>query len=204
MRKWALLLTLTMMALGACRPVSPAETPVTEPEVAEVKPVGATTFVHDAGGIQFTAPQGWKSPNADNDGDEVVTLVSPDEQLEVSFYVTGDESFAEAQKDIVDELGKYIKNAKIREKEARESTLNGLKTVSIPGSGTDAEDGKPVEWDLTIIEAKKPVFVISVAAPETFAKHAAAYETLVQSIKPLAAMPVATVTPVAKSTPQKR
>ena len=204
MKTWTLLLTITMVALGACRPVSPVETPVTEPGVAEVKPIGATIFVHDAGGIQFTAPQGWKSPNADNDEDEVVTLVSPDEQLEVSFYVTGDESFAEAQKDIVDELGAYIKNAKIRQKEARESTLNGLKTVSIPGSGTDAEDGKPVEWDLTIIEAKKPVFVISVAAPENFAKHAAAYETLVQSIKPVAARPVTTATPVAQSTPQQR
>lgn len=195
------LISAFLLTLAACRPVAPTnpETNSNVPEIAATpQPVGAETFVHEAGGIQFTAPKGWKSPNNDDDSDDVITLTSPDEAVEVTFYVSSDDDFAEAQKDIVEELGRYIKNAKIREKETRESVVNGLKTVSIPGSGTDAEDNKPVEWDLTIIAAKRPVFVVSIASPDKFAPHAAAYETLVQSIKPVAATPEITPKPDAQ------
>lgn len=192
--------SLTLVSATACRTSQPgAADNDNAPEVtATPQPVGAETFVHETGGIQFTAPQGWKSPNTDDDSDDVVTLTSPDEAVEVTFYVSSDDNFEQSQKDIVEELGRYIKNAKIREKETRETTINGLKAISIPGSGTDAEDNKPVEWDLTIIDAKKPVFVVSIASPDKFAPHAAAYETLVQSIKPIAATPEATAKPNAQ------
>lgn len=163
-------------------------------DTTETKPLDAPLmFVHDDGGIEFTAPKGWKSPNKDKDGDEVITLTSPDEQLEVTFYVPEEESQEEASQGIVEELAKYIKNAKVTQKE-QESTINGLKAVTVSGNGVDADDDDKVDWVLTIIEAKKPVFVVSIATQGKYAKNDAAYQMLIQSIKPVAA-PIIQKTP---------
>ena len=182
-------LLLLLSGFSACRknaePEANQNANIAE-NTAEPKPVSDTVFVHDEGGIQFTAPKGWKSPNGDKDSDNVITLTSPDEQLEVTFYIPDEESQEEASQGIVEELAKYIKNAKVAQKE-QESTINGLKTVSVAGSGEDVDDGDKVDWDLTIIQAKKPVFVVSIATPAQYAKNDAAYQMLIQSIKPVAA-----------------
>lgn len=163
-------------------------------DTTETKPLDTPlVFVHDDGGIEFTAPKGWKSPNNDKDGDEVITLTSPDEQLEVTFYVPEDESQEEASQGIVEELAKYIKNAKVTQKE-QESVINGLKAVTVAGNGVAADDDK-VDWVLTIIQAKKPVFIVSVATQGKYAKNDAAYQMLIQSIKPVAAPIIKKKTP---------
>ncbi len=193
-----MLLLIGLLGLAACEKDAPDaddnQANANAEDTTETKPLDTPlTFVHDDGGIEFTAPKGWKSPNKDKSGDEVITLTSPDEQLEVTFYVPEEESQEEALQGIVEELGKYIKNAKVTQKE-QESTINGLKAVTVAGNGVDADDDDKVDWVLTIIQAKKPVFVVSVATQGKYAKNDAAYQMLIQSIKPVAA-------PIIKKTP---
>lgn len=176
---------LVALVLNSCGPDAPPDTP--EDKAADAAPTpqmaGGETIVNDVAGIEFTIPKGWKAPKSD-DGDGEFFLVSPDESLSVTFFVPDDENYEQATKDVVDDLAKFVKKVKITE-QGQESTVNGLKTLSIAGSGVDADnETRRVEWDLTIIDAKKPVFVVSLATPENFPKNAPAYETLVQSVKP--------------------
>ena len=192
-----LVLLGTLLCLTACEKDKPDANANNQEDTREAKPMATPiTFVHDEGGIEFTAPKGWKSPNTDKDGDEVIALESPDEQLEVTFYVPDDESVEEASQGIVEDLAKYIKNAKVTQS-GRESAINGLKTLTIAGTGVDADDDDKVDWVLTIIEAKKPLFVVSLATQGAYAKNDAAYQMLIQSIKPVATK---TGTPAATKT----
>jgi predicted Zn-dependent protease len=139
---------------------------------------GGTTYTHQEGGIQFTSPAGWKEKN---EGDTVI-LSTPDDELEVYFYIPKDNDYDSATKDVADDLERYVKNIKIT-RQGEEGTLNGLKTYSV--SGTGESDGEQVVWDLTVVGGKKPVYVVSTATPANFPKHESAYNSLITSIKPL-------------------
>lgn len=138
----------------------------------------ANVYRHEAGGIQFVLPKGWK---AEPDGD-VLTVSSADEEIAVMFWVSSESEFDAAIDAVADELDNVIKNPKFT-KEGVEGTHNGMKTFQL--SGTGESDGAKVLWDLSVVAAKKPVFVVSVASPQHLQKHAAAYQALVGSIKRL-------------------
>lgn len=137
-----------------------------------------TVYRHAAGGIQFTAPANWK---AEPEGD-ILTLTSPDEELAVMFFVSNKRDFAAATEGIADELDKIIKNVKF-DTEGEEQVINGLTHFVINGTGT--VDGVAIEWDLTVINAKKPTIVLTFASKAAIQKYFNQYVNLVKSIKAL-------------------
>jgi hypothetical protein len=50
-------------------------------------------------------------------------------------------------------------------------------------SGTGEVDNEQIVWEVDILKAKKPVFVVSFAAPAQFTKHEGEYQQLLGSIK---------------------
>lgn len=138
----------------------------------------ANVYRHEPGGIQFVLPKGWK---AEPDGD-ILTVSSADEEMSVMFWVSSENDFDAAVDAVADELDNIIKNPKFA-KDGVEGALNGMKAFSLSGSGQ--YEGANVLWDLTVVAAKKPVFVVSFANPQHLQKHAAAYGALAKSIKRL-------------------
>ncbi|MDT5062068.1 MAG: hypothetical protein QOH63_2527 [Acidobacteriota bacterium] len=133
-------------------------------------------FTHQEGGIQFIAPPTWK---AKNEG-ETLTVSPPDDALSVVFWVPKGDDFNKAISDLQAQLEKVIKNLKVTSP-GQETTHNGMRAYT--GSGTGEVDGEQIIWEVDILQAKKPVFVVSFAAPAGFNKHADEYKQLLASIK---------------------
>lgn len=136
----------------------------------------ATTYTHEEAGVQFTVPAGWK---IDEQG-EVLTIASADDNVGIMFWVPSESDFDAAVKSIEGELDKIVKNPQFNE-QPEEGTINGMRYIS--QSGTGEIDGKNAEWDVTILDAKKPVFVVSFFDPAVGNKHDADLTNLVKSIK---------------------
>lgn len=135
-------------------------------------------FRHEAGGIQFEKPAGWKSEQS---GDRM-TLTSPEDALSVVIYVASEENFKEATEAIDKELSKTIKNVKTNG-EPQETKLDGMETVTTNGTGE--VDGNEIRWAVDLIKAKKPVIVLTFAAPGLWEKYQGDYQKLGKSIKHL-------------------
>jgi predicted Zn-dependent protease len=133
-------------------------------------------FTHQEGGIQFIAPPTWK---AKNEGESLV-VATPDNALSVVFWVPKGDDFNKATADLQGQLEKVIKNLKVTSP-GQETTHNGMRAYT--GSGTGEVDGEPINWEVDILQAKKPVFVVSFASPAQFNKHADEYKQLIASIK---------------------
>ncbi len=133
-------------------------------------------FTHQEGGIQFTAPANWKSKNED----ETMTVAPADNSLSVVFWVPKGDDFDKAVDDLGTQLETVIKNSKITSP-GQESMHNGMKAYT--ASGTGEVDNQQIVWEVDILQAKKPVFIVSFAAPAQFAKHEDEYKQLLASIK---------------------
>lgn len=136
----------------------------------------AQVFTHSDAGLQFTLPKGWK---ATPDG-AVITVGPADESVQMVFWVPEQETFDAAVKELETELGKTIKNVKVTDK-GKTDTHNGMPHYS--ESGTGEVDGVTIEWSVDVLAAKKPVIILTFAAPQIFEKHADAFVKLIQSIK---------------------
>ena len=161
---------------------SPASTPATTNSSA--KPESTTsssssegqTFTHQEGGIQFTLPAGWKAePNGDQ-----MTLSTADSSLKVIIFVATEDNLKAATAALDTELGKVIKNVK-PSGEARETSVGGMQAVS--QSGTGEVNGTEIQWAVDLIQAKRPVIVLSFAAPGVWEQHQADYRQLAKSIR---------------------
>lgn len=135
-------------------------------------------FKHPEGGIQFERPAGWKS---EQEGDRM-TLSTPDNTISVVIYVPAEDNFKEATEALDKELSKTIKNVK-ENGEPKETTLDGMQTVSLNGTGD--VNGTQIQWAVDLIQAKKPVIVLTFAAPGMWEKYQADYQKLAKSIKRL-------------------
>jgi predicted Zn-dependent protease len=133
-------------------------------------------FTHQEGGIQFIAPPTWK---AKNEG-EALTVSTPDDTLSVVFWVPQGDDFNKATADLQGQLEKIIKNIKVTSP-GQETTHNGMRAYT--GSGTGEVEGEQIVWEVDILQAKKPVFVVSFASPTQFNKHEDEYKQLLASIK---------------------
>lgn len=133
-------------------------------------------FTHQEGGIQFIAPPTWKA----KDQGESLVVSTPDDALSVVFWVPKGDDFNKAIGDLQGQLEKVIKNLKVTSP-GQETTHNGMRAYT--GSGTGEVEGEPVNWEVDILQAKKPVFVVSFASPTQFNKHADEYKQLIASIK---------------------
>lgn len=153
--------------------------------VTSAKPVNGTRYVvsqnpdvftHQDAGVQFQLPRGWK---AKPDG-EVITVSSADDALQVVFWVPDENSFEGAVKELDKEIGKTIKNMKMTEKPT-EDKLNGMPHYGEVGTGE--VNGTMIVWSVDVLGAKKPLIILTFAAPNLFEKNADAYEKLLASIK---------------------
>jgi predicted Zn-dependent protease len=133
-------------------------------------------FTHQEGGIQFTAPAGWKSKKEN----EALTVGTSDDTLSVVFWVPKGDDFNKAVEDLRGQLESVIKNSKLTSP-GQESMHNGMKAYT--ASGTGEVDNEQIVWEVDILQAKKPVFVVSFAAPAQFTKHEDEYKQLLSSIK---------------------
>ena len=133
-------------------------------------------FTHQEAGVRFQLPKGWK---AKPDG-EVITASSADDALQVVFWIPDEANFDAAVKELGTELGKTIKNMKTVGKPA-EDVLNDMPHYGETGTGD--VDGTTIVWSVDVLGAKKPLIILTFAAPSLFEKHSSAYEQLLNSIK---------------------
>jgi len=134
------------------------------------------TFTHKEAGVQFQLPKGWK---AKPDG-EVITVSSPDDGLQLVFWVPDEETLDATVKDLDKELAKTIKNIKTTGKPTQD-THNGM--AHYEETGTGEVEGATIAWSVDVLAAKKPLIILTFAAPNLFEKHADEYMKLVSSIK---------------------
>jgi hypothetical protein len=132
----------------------------------------------DEAGIQMTVPKGMKFSK---DGEDTIVSTS-DEGVAVRFSVPEDGDYEKAVADAAKQLDEYIKDVKVEEK-ATKKTVNGMEATSSSGTGKD-EDGKSVNWDMTMLKTdKKPVLAIIYAEEASMQKHAADLKTFFDSVK---------------------
>jgi hypothetical protein len=154
-----------------------ANTEATAPQTA-TNASDDNIFKHEEGGIQFERPAGWKAePNG-----EQMTLSTPDNALSVVLWVPAEANFQEAAEALDKELSKTIKNVK-ESGEPRQTTVGGMRTVSMNGTGE--VNGAEIQWAVDLIQAKKPVIVLTFAAPGMWEKYQGDYQKFARSIKPL-------------------
>lgn len=156
----------------------PAKTDTTKPDAPKSSDSSSDSniFTHKEGGIQFEVPSGWKAtPNGDN-----MTVSSTDGGLQVVFWVPAEDSFDAAVRELDKEIGKTIKNVKTVGTPTKD-THNGMPHYG--ESGTGEVDGTTIAWSVDVLSAKKPVIILSFAAPNLYEKNSAAYEKLINSIK---------------------
>ncbi len=168
MRIVTLILCLGLLASPAFAHGMPAD--------AAVNAAADKTYTHEEGGIQFDAPDGWKS---EVDGEQI-TMSAPDDSISIVFWVPEADTFDEALDALEEELTKMVKNIKL-DGEAKSDTHNGMKHAGLTGSGQ--VEGANVLWSVDLLMAKKPVIALTFASPGNFEKHAEAYSKLVKSLR---------------------
>ena len=167
MKKLILVLSLALLGIAAIA------TPGRRVSAATIQ---QEVFTHRDAGVQFQLPKGWK---AQPDG-EVITAASADDALQVVLWVPDADTFDAAVKELDKELGKTIKNIKTEGKPTQD-THNGMSHYGETGTG-DVE-GATIVWSVDVLAAKKPLIVLTFAAPNLFEKNASGYEQLINSIK---------------------
>jgi len=169
-----LLSLFTVVLLGLAAVTATAAREATTYAVASVQ--SGETFTHQDAGVQFKLPAGWK---AKPDG-EVITVSSADDALQVVFWVPDENTFEAAVKELDKELSKTIKNMKPEGKPS-EDVLNGMPHYGQTGTGE--VNGATIVWSVDVLGAKKPLMILTFAAPNLFEKNSDAYEKLLSSIK---------------------
>ena len=147
---------------------------------AAARPAAATqqgkTFTHEGAGVTFELPAGW---TAEPDG-ELLTVSPAEGGVALTFWVTEEDDFDAASKALGEELAKQIKNLKF-DGEPKTDKHNGMDHAAVRGSGQI--DGKDILFSADILEAKKPLIVLTIGSMENLQKHSAEYMQLVKSIK---------------------
>ncbi len=139
------------------------------------------TIKIDEAGIQIVAPKGFK---IEKDG-ETTNLISPDDAFEVYFHVPKDGDYKKALDEVTSEIDDYVKDVKVVGN-AEKGDFNGIPATLFNGTGVDKEDGKPIEWEMIVLDApKKPVLIVSYSAKGSGEKYAKEIEEIGKNIKKL-------------------
>jgi hypothetical protein len=165
-------LTGLLTAAGAAGTADAAPAPSATAAAAQ----DGKTFTHEGAGVTFIVPAGW---TAEPDGNQL-TVSPADESVALVFWVTEEEDFDAAAKALGEELAKQIKNLKF-DGEPKADKHNGMDHASVTGSGQ--VDGKDILFSADILEAKKPLIVLTLGSLENIQKHATEFAQLVKSIK---------------------
>ena len=131
----------------------------------------------DEAGVMMTIPKGFKHSK---DGEDVIVMTE-DEGVDIRFTVPKDGDYEKAIVDAATEIDDYLKDVKIEDKGSK-TNVAGMEATSM--SGTATNDGEPVAWNLTIINApKKPVLANIYAEKTSLEKHAADVKKFLESVK---------------------
>jgi hypothetical protein len=142
-------------------------------------PSGAgETFTHGEAGVQFTLPAGWKTKNEG----ETLTATSEHEAISVVLWVPRGNDFDKAKNDLKQQLNQVIKNPQVTTP-GEEGTHNGMRAYTAAGTGE--VNGQTILWEVDMLQAKKPFFVLTFAAPQMFEMHQGAYQQLLGSLRPV-------------------
>ena len=136
----------------------------------------AKNYTHAQSGITFDVPEGWK---AEPDGEQL-TVSSADDSVALVFWVPAESSFDAAVEALDEELAKTIQKMKA-DGEVKVDTHNGMRHAG--QSGTGEIEGKNVLWSVDMLQAKKPVIILTFAAPDQIEKHAGDFAKLIKSIR---------------------
>jgi len=134
------------------------------------------TFTNHEAGIQFTLPAGWTSKT---EGQKIMAT-SPMDAVSVVLWVPEGDDFNKAVDDLTAQLDKIIKNPKITSP-GKETTHNGMPAYTAGGTGE--VNGDEIAWEVDVIRAKKPFFVLTFAEPKMFEMHKGDYQELLNSLK---------------------
>ena len=168
-------LLLIVAAAGALVAAAPAARNADAAHAAVIQKEGKT-FTHEGAGVTFDLPAGW---TAEPDGEQL-TVSPADDSFAIVFWVTEEDDFDAAAKALGAELAKQIKNLKL-DGEPKADTHNGMGHAAVTGSGQ--VEGQDVVFSADILEAKKPLIILTLGSLENLQKHSADYSKLVKSIK---------------------
>ncbi len=139
--------------------------------------VDGDTIRIDEAGIMMTVPKGFKHSK---DGEDII-VKTEDEGVDIRFTVPKDGDYNKALVDAATEVDDYLKDVKVEDKGSK-TTVNGMEATTM--SGTATNEGEPVMWDLTIINApKKPVLVNIYAEKTSLEKHGPEVKKFLESVK---------------------
>lgn len=131
----------------------------------------------DEAGVMMVIPKGFKHSK---DGEDVI-VQTEDGGVDIRFSVPKDGDYEKAITDAAQEIDDYLKDVKIEDK-GSELTVDGMKAVQM--SGTATNEGEPVQWNLTIINApKKPVLANIYAEKTSLEKDMAKVKAFLSSVK---------------------
>lgn len=131
---------------------------------------------HPEAGLQFEVPAGWKT---DEEGEQY-RLLSADGDISVTFWVPVEGDFENAAKAIGEEIGTQLTDLKY-DAEPRQDKHNGMDHISVTGSGKS--EGRNVNFSADLLQAKKPVIILTFSSPDNFRRHEAEYSKFVSSIR---------------------
>lgn len=131
----------------------------------------------DEAGVMMTVPKGFKHSK---DGEDII-VKTEDEGVDIRFTVPKDGDYEKIITDAAAEIDDYLKDVKVVDKGSKVD-VNGMEGTSLNGTATN--EGEPVNWDLTIINApKKPVLVNIYAEKTSIEKHGADVKKFLESVK---------------------
>lgn len=131
----------------------------------------------DEAGVMMVIPKGFKHSK---DGEDVI-VQTEDGGVDIRFSVPKDGDYEKAITDAAQEIDDYLKDVKIEDK-GSELTVDGMKAIQM--SGTATNEGEPVQWNLTIINApKKPVLANIYAEKTSLEKDMAKVKAFLSSVK---------------------
>jgi hypothetical protein len=161
-------------------PTMPTGTPTTAGgDTGSSSPSGAgETFTNREAGVQFTLPAGWTTKG---EGEKIIAT-SEHEAISVVLWVPRGNNFEQATDELKQQLQQIIKNPQVTTP-GQESTHNGMRAYTAAGTGE--VNGETILWEVDILQAQKPFFVVTFAAPQMFKMHQADYQQLLASLRPM-------------------
>lgn len=146
--------------------------------VGAMATVQAQTQLTHKSGLKITVPATWKH---EVDGDDVLTMVSPDENVAITFVNIPANAFDAALNEAEKQIKQVVKGFK-EKGEGKETKINGMDAYM--GEGTGKVEGQDVEVGLLFVKnGNNVLFVFALGAKGKTDAHDNAVGQILNSIK---------------------
>jgi predicted Zn-dependent protease len=145
-------------------------------QTADVNEADNNLFTHEKAGIKFEKPDGWKH---EADGD-TMTLYAPDHSMSIVITVAQEDSLDQAINELDSELSNVMTDIESNGK-PQKSDVNGMTTYTVAGTGKI--QGTDVSWAVDLLQARRPVFVITFGKTGEWDEHKDEYAAFARSIR---------------------